>query len=125
MPHHSVASWQGNADRKFRSKLETIRKKASITKRKNAAEPNPVGATYDDRHEPGPSMIFPVNTSSKTLDLDGEQPPKSHNAQEEEEEDFDIICQFFASGGGDDDDDERVWQELAKFVGHPLRSVLR
>ena len=125
MPHHSVSSWQGNADRKFRSKLESIRKKASISKRKNTVGPNPIGATYNDRPEPDPSAVFPVNASSKTFDLDGEQPPKSHSAKDPEKEDFDIICQFFASGGGDDDDDERVWQELARFVGHPLRSVLR
>ncbi|KAL4069661.1 hypothetical protein V8B97DRAFT_606537 [Scleroderma yunnanense] len=120
MPHHPIASWYNNADRKFRSKLEDIRKRASIAKRKNTTDKfrsNSVGGTCDDPQvfEPGPSNTSPVDASSATPDRGGEQLPTFPAVEDLEKEDFDIICQFFASGGGDDDDDERVWQELAKF----------
>lgn len=113
MPHHSLASWHGNADRKLKGRLEDIRKKAGIAKRKNTGYHHP---NYDHHSESGPSTNFPVE-SSEPLGW-GEQAPTPHAAVDPEEEDFDIICEFFASGGGDDADDERVWQQLAKFVGH-------
>ncbi|KAI6007286.1 hypothetical protein EDD15DRAFT_2153295 [Pisolithus albus] len=93
MPHHSVASWQCHVNQKLKSKLEHIRRRASIARRK--------GTIDDDRSHSAPPM------------MDSDQDP--------EKEDFDNICSFFASGGGDDEDDERVWQALARH--RPCKSA--
>ncbi|KIO08331.1 hypothetical protein M404DRAFT_997263 [Pisolithus tinctorius Marx 270] len=118
MPHHTSASWQNYISQKLKTKLEHIRKRASIAKREGTTvddQPRSFEGTSGNR-EPSDAVPYKrrrMSSSPSMITQDGPFPPTVDSDQDPEKDDFDSICSFFASGGGDDDDDERVWQALA------------
>lgn len=110
MPHHSVISWQGHIERKLRGRLDDIRKRANILKRKSMSDSGSSSQVPD----PGPTKKSRLSPPPVTQN--GEGIPALRSREDLEKEDFDTICHFFASGQGDDDSDELVWQKLADYV---------
>lgn len=126
MPHHSVASWQCHVNQKLKSRLEHIRRRASIARRKGTIDDDQSHSSRGTWGIPEPSESAPykkrrTSSSPSTITQDDQAPPMMDSDQDPEKEDFDNICSFFASGGGDDEDDERVWQALARH--RPCKSA--
>lgn len=118
MPHHTSASWQNHISQKLKTKLEHIRKRASIAKRKGTTDDDQPRSFEGTSGNRVPSDAVPykrrrMSSSPSMITQDDPLPPTVDSDQDPEKDDFDNICSFFALGGGDDDDDERVWQALA------------
>lgn len=115
MPHHSTASWTVHIEKKVKSALEDVRKRANIANRKRVNEAMNQNSSQGSVNQ---GMLSKGHIRLGAAEGNGNVSLNpSHPSQEDlERQDFDVITQFFASGGGDDEDDERVWQELEKHV---------
>ena len=99
MPHHPIGSWNTTLGGPLREMLDSARKRAGITHRKNAYSQDKLGpqqATSSD--------------SNKTVEQ------QRVVEDESRERDLQSVAQFFAEGGAEgveeDDDRSELWQRL-------------
>ncbi|KIK70921.1 hypothetical protein GYMLUDRAFT_303036 [Collybiopsis luxurians FD-317 M1] len=98
MPHHPLGSWNTTLGGPLREMLDSARKRAGITHRKNAYNQEKLGpqqATSSD--------------STKTVE-------QQRVVDDPRERDLQLVAQFFAEGGAEgveeDDDRSELWQRL-------------